>query len=113
MADLILVGGAMANTFLAAQGHPVGLSWLEGDQEAARGYLDRAKASGAELVLPADVIVAADRSGNEPSEEVAAVGYPSRPDGPGYRARVGAAVRGQAGNSEDRSSGTARWASSR
>ena len=77
VADLILVGGAMANTFLAAQGHPVGLSRLEGDQEAARGYLDRAKASGAEFVLPADVIVAAGRAADEPSEEVAAVAIPA------------------------------------
>ena len=60
-ADQILIGGAMAYTFLAAQGHPVGRSLLEGDQEAARGYLGQAAASGAELVLPQDVLVAGER----------------------------------------------------
>ena len=40
-ADQILVGGAMAFPFLAAQGHKVGTSLLEADQvDLARGYLD-------------------------------------------------------------------------
>ena len=77
VADLILVGGAMANTFLAAQCHPVGRSRLEGDQETARGYLDRVKASGAEFVLPPDLIVAAGRAADEPSEVVAAAAIPA------------------------------------
>ena len=77
VADLILVGGAMANTFLAAQGHPVGRSRLEGDQGAASGYLDRAKASGAEFVLPPDLIVADGRGADEPSEVVAATAIPA------------------------------------
>jgi phosphoglycerate kinase len=77
LADLILVGGAMANTFLAAQGHPVGLSRLEGDQDAARGYLDRAAASGVEFVLPPDLIVAAGRAAAGPSEVVAATSIPA------------------------------------
>jgi phosphoglycerate kinase len=76
-ADLILMGGAMANTFLAAQGHPVGLSRLEGDQDAALGYLDRAAASGVEFVLPPDLIVAAGRAADEPSEVVATGAIPA------------------------------------
>jgi phosphoglycerate kinase len=76
-ADLILVGGAMANTFLAAQGHPVGLSRLEGDQDAALGYLDRAAASGVEFVLPPDLIVAAGRAADEPSQVAAAMAIPA------------------------------------
>ena len=58
-ADQVLVGGAMAVTFLAAQGHPAGLSLLEGDRDAARRCLDQATASGAEFVLPPDLAVAA------------------------------------------------------
>jgi phosphoglycerate kinase len=58
-ADRILVGGGMVFTFLAAQGHEVGTSLLETDQlDTVRGYLDRAKASGVEVVLPVDVVVA-------------------------------------------------------
>jgi len=61
-ADQILVGGGMAFTFLAAQGHGVGLSLMEGDLDAARGYLDRAARSEVDLVLAPDVVVATERS---------------------------------------------------
>jgi phosphoglycerate kinase len=57
-ADRILVGGAMANTFLKAQGFDVGKSYFEKDAvETAAGIVDKARASGKELVLPADVVV--------------------------------------------------------
>ncbi len=62
IADQILIGGAIAVSFLAAQGHAVGASLLEGDQDAARGYLAKAAANGVDLVLPADVTVAAELS---------------------------------------------------
>ncbi len=43
----------MVFTFLAAQGHEIGKSLLEADQlEACKGYLERAKESGVEIVLP-------------------------------------------------------------
>jgi phosphoglycerate kinase len=55
--DKILIGGAMANTFLKAQGHDVGTSRVEEDQlETVRGYLDKAKAKGTKIVLPVDVV---------------------------------------------------------
>jgi phosphoglycerate kinase len=66
VADLILIGGAIAVPFLAAQGHCVGASLLEGDQEAARDYLAKAAASGVDLVLPTDVTVAAECSADAP-----------------------------------------------
>jgi phosphoglycerate kinase len=69
-ADQILIGGGMAFTFLAAQGDEVGLSLLEGDLGAARGYLDRAARSGVELVLAPDMIVASARDAAGPSEVV-------------------------------------------
>jgi phosphoglycerate kinase len=60
-ADQILIGGGMEFTFLAAQGHKVGLSLLEGDLDAARGYLDKARQSGVEVILAPDVVVAPGR----------------------------------------------------
>jgi len=57
--DLLLIGGGMANTFFAAQGYAVGTSLLEPDLvDAARALLEDAKRSGAQIVLPTDVIVA-------------------------------------------------------
>jgi phosphoglycerate kinase len=60
-ADRLLVGGGMVFTFLAAKGFEVGRSLLEVDQvDAVRGYLTRAETAGVEIVLPTDVVVAAD-----------------------------------------------------
>lgn len=57
--DRLLIGGGMLFTFLAAQGHKVGSSLLEADQlDTVREYMTRAEASGVELVLPTDVVVA-------------------------------------------------------
>jgi len=57
--DVLVIGGAMANTLLAAQGHPVGKSLYEaGLLDTARGILDRAKAAGKSLILPVDAVVA-------------------------------------------------------
>jgi len=73
-ADRILVGGGMAYTFLAAQGHEVGSSLLEADQlDTVSGYLTRAAESGVEFVLPVDVETAAefpDLSAKDPVERV-------------------------------------------
>jgi phosphoglycerate kinase len=54
--DRLLIGGGMANTFLAAQGHEVGKSLLERDQVPAAQELLR-RASG-QFGLPVDVVVA-------------------------------------------------------
>ena len=64
--DALLVGGGMANTFLAAQGRELGDSLVERDRlEVARGLLARAAELGVEVVLPADLVVTddLDRSG--------------------------------------------------
>jgi len=56
-ADRILVGGAMAFPFLAAQGHPTGTSLLAADQvDAAAACLD--KAAPGQIELPSDLVVA-------------------------------------------------------
>ena len=57
--DVLVIGGAMANTFLAAQGHQVGRSLVELDQrETARKIL------GEKVVLPRDVVVAQELAPN-------------------------------------------------
>jgi len=57
--DTLLIGGGMLFTFLVALGHKVGASLLEQDQvETVKGYLERAKQLGVELVLPTDIVVA-------------------------------------------------------
>jgi len=57
--DRLLVGGGMLFTFLAAQGHRVGASLLEGDQlDTVKQYIETAQQSGVEIVLPTDVVVA-------------------------------------------------------
>ena len=76
VADQILVGGGMAFTFLAAQGNGVGQSLLQGDLDAARGYLDRAGRSGVELVLAPDVVVAAGRDAAGPPQVVPSTAIP-------------------------------------
>ena len=57
--NVLVIGGAMANTFLAAQGVAVGKSLQEAEMHAtARGILAQAKAAGCEIVLPIDAVVA-------------------------------------------------------
>lgn len=63
--DRLFIGGAMANTFFAAQGHEVGASLVERDfAETARAIMAKAANSGCELILPVDVIVAREFAEN-------------------------------------------------
>ncbi len=57
--DHLVIGGGMANTFLAAQGIDVGKSLCEHDlAETARDILAKAEAAGCEIILPRDIVVA-------------------------------------------------------
>jgi phosphoglycerate kinase len=57
--DTLIIGGAMANTFLAAQGRKVGKSLIEPDRlETARDILARATARKTAILLPRDAVVA-------------------------------------------------------
>lgn len=59
--DHLVIGGGMANTFLAAQGLDVGKSLCEHDlAETARQILGKAAAAGCEIILPRDIVVARD-----------------------------------------------------
>jgi phosphoglycerate kinase len=60
LVDVLCIGGAMANTFLAAQGKKMQKSRIEEDKLAlARTIIAKAESRGVTLVLPVDVIVAA------------------------------------------------------
>src|SRR5688572_2591423 len=57
--DQLIVGGGIANTFLAALGHPIGKSLSEPDLlDTARRIMADAKARGADIPIPTDVVVA-------------------------------------------------------
>lgn len=57
--DLLVLGGGMANTFLAAQGVAVGKSLCENDMlDTAREIAAKAKSKGCEILLPVDALVA-------------------------------------------------------
>ena len=67
--DALIVGGAMAYTFLKAQGKPVGKSLVEQDLVAtAADLLTRAKARGITLALPVDHVVATKLEEGAPAE---------------------------------------------
>jgi phosphoglycerate kinase len=69
--DTLIIGGAMANTFLAALGTKVGKSLHEPDLVAtARAIIDKAKATKREIVLPVDAVVAKKLEANVPTRVV-------------------------------------------
>jgi phosphoglycerate kinase len=75
--DVLVIGGAMANTFIAAQGHPVGKSLQEAEMhDTARAIMDGAKAAGCEILLPVDLVVAEEFRANPPTRIVAARAVP-------------------------------------
>lgn len=58
--DTLLIGGGMANTFLAAQGHKMGKSLVEEDKlELAKELLAKAKKNKVKLLLPTDLVMSA------------------------------------------------------
>ena len=69
--DMLIIGGGMANTFLAAQGKAVGKSLCEHDLlETARAILKTASEAGCEIVLPVDGVVAAAFKAHAPHRTV-------------------------------------------
>ena len=66
--DYLVIGGGMANTFLAAQGKPVGKSLCEKELlDTAEAILEKAKAGGCQVVLPEDVTVAQKLASHAPA----------------------------------------------
>jgi phosphoglycerate kinase len=71
LANTIVIGGGMANTFLAAQGYPVGKSLCEHELlDTAREIITTAKSKGCTLLLPTDVVVAKEFKANSPSRNI-------------------------------------------
>ena len=69
--DVLIIGGAMANTFLLAQGKAVGKSLVEADLTGtAQEIMAKARAAGKEIVLPVDAVVAEKFEANAPSRAV-------------------------------------------
>ena len=76
--DALVIGGGMANTFLAAQGVDVGKSLCEHDLAAtAKRILAAAKTSGCAIVLPTDAVVAREFKAGATSETVPVADVPS------------------------------------
>jgi phosphoglycerate kinase len=75
--DELLIGGAMANTFLMAQGIDVGRSRIEEDKlPLARTLITQAREKNIQLILPVDVTVATDlKATSGRAVDVRAIGY--------------------------------------
>ncbi len=76
--NMLVIGGAMANTFLSAQGINVGKSLQEAEMHAtALDILAKAKAAGCEIVLPVDAVTATEFKANPPTKTVPVGSVPS------------------------------------
>jgi phosphoglycerate kinase len=71
IADMIVIGGGMANTFLAALDHPVGKSLCEHDLlQTAKDVMSTARKRNCTLLLPVDAVVAKEFKAGSPSRTV-------------------------------------------
>ena len=76
--DCLVIGGGMANTFLKARGFDMGKSLVEAERvELAAELIRRAAAAGVELLLPDDLVVAAEFKADAPARTVAADAVPA------------------------------------
>ena len=76
--DVLVIGGAMANTFLSAEGISVGKSLQEADMHAtALEIVAKAKAAGCEIVLPVDAVTATEFRANPPIKTVKVTEIPA------------------------------------
>jgi phosphoglycerate kinase len=76
--DVVAVGGAMAFTFLVAEGHDVGASRVERDQvDTVRDLVAAARARGVQVLLPTDVVVAAEFAEDASASTVTIAGIPA------------------------------------
>jgi phosphoglycerate kinase len=75
--DTLVIGGGMANTFLAAQGKKVGKSLCERDLlDTARHILANARSANCEILLPSDVVVASEFKAGAAAQTVAVDAVP-------------------------------------
>jgi phosphoglycerate kinase len=95
-ADVVCLGGAMANTFLCAKGVPMGQSLVEPSKlPIARAFLAKAETSGGQIILPRDLVVAEDANA-ETGTVIPASTVPDKQAvfdiGPESAAEIGAAL---------------------
>lgn len=80
--DKLLIGGAMAYTFIVAKGGKVGMSKLEADKvELAKELLEKAKAKGVELYLPIDTVIAQEFKADAESKVCETMAIPDEWEG--------------------------------
>ena len=71
--DQLIVGGGIANTFLAACGYPIGKSLAEMDLlDEAKALIAKAEARGANIPIPQDVVIGKEFSADTPAQTVSA-----------------------------------------
>ena len=76
--DVLIIGGAMANTFQKALGHDVGKSVVEEDKiDLAKELMEQAKAKGVRLMLPVDVKIGKEFDANTESKIVKVTEIPA------------------------------------
>ncbi|MBV9251974.1 MAG: phosphoglycerate kinase [Acetobacteraceae bacterium] len=76
--NVLIIGGAMANTFLAAEGLAVGKSLQEADMHDTAGrILQAAKTGGCEMILPTDAVVAGELKNHAASQTVSVKAVPA------------------------------------
>ena len=76
--DVMAIGGGMVFTFLAAQGKEIGKSLVESDLiPTVKELIEKAAASGVELILPTDIVVAAEFKSDSPAVTVSADAIPA------------------------------------
>jgi phosphoglycerate kinase len=76
--DILIIGGAMANTFLAAQGRSVGKSLQEAEMhDTARTILGQADKANCRILLPTDAVVATEFRANPPTQTVSVDSVPA------------------------------------
>ena len=69
--EVLIIGGAMANTFLAAKGVGVGKSLQEADMhDTARAIMEKAASKGCEIILPVDAVTATEFRADPPTRTV-------------------------------------------
>ena len=100
--DALVIGGAMANTFLLAQGIKVGKSLAEKDMaDTARRILGKAEDAGCAIILPVDAIVAFHFEANAPAHAYGLDAIPGRRDDPRRRPAIDRAHQGRARRRRD------------
>ncbi len=102
--DRLIVGGGIANTFLAAAGHPIGKSLHEADMVGvARELLARSRTAQVEIPLPSDVVVAREFAASAEADVKAVARRRGRRHDPRHRPGHGGSLCGDAqGRGHDR-----------